>query len=96
MTVIGTDYTFAVLTGDFDLPFGTTADCGGESFRSNCPFFGNAVIDTRGTGMVLDKHVRSNMLDVDIVMSLYQCIQYTCQRLLRKSKYHSLNNPDIE
>ncbi|XP_056007344.1 A disintegrin and metalloproteinase with thrombospondin motifs 9-like isoform X2 [Ostrea edulis] len=57
MTVIGTDYTFAVLTGDFDLPFGTTADCGGESFRSNCPFFGNAVIDTRGTGMVLDKHI---------------------------------------
>ncbi|XP_056007341.1 A disintegrin and metalloproteinase with thrombospondin motifs 9-like isoform X1 [Ostrea edulis] len=57
MTVIGTDYTFASLTGDFNLPFGTTADCAGESFRSNCPYFGNAVINSRGTGMILDQNI---------------------------------------
>lgn len=68
MTVIGTDYTFASLTGDFNLPFGTTADCAGESFRSNCPYFGNAVINSRGTGMILDQNVRLHIRNFDIVM----------------------------
>jgi hypothetical protein len=62
MTVIGTDYTFATRTGDFQLPFGRTADCGGEKFRSNCPYFGNAVINTQGTGLILDPNVRLQVL----------------------------------
>ncbi|XP_062568442.1 A disintegrin and metalloproteinase with thrombospondin motifs 9-like isoform X2 [Saccostrea cucullata] len=56
MSVNGTDYTFAVRTGNFSLPFGQTTDCAGEInfVRKTCPRFSGAKINTRGTGMIFD------------------------------------------
>ncbi|XP_062575922.1 A disintegrin and metalloproteinase with thrombospondin motifs 9-like isoform X2 [Saccostrea cucullata] len=54
MSVNGTDYTFAVPTGDFSLSFGQTADCAAEKSRKNCFRFSSAKINTRGTGMIFD------------------------------------------
>lgn len=61
MTVNGSDYTFAVRTGDFNIVFGEATDCNGGSLQSNCPRFGNAVINTLGSGMILDRNVRLNV-----------------------------------
>ncbi|XP_062572692.1 uncharacterized protein LOC134234634 [Saccostrea cucullata] len=56
MSVDGTDYTFAVRTGDFNLTFGQTSDCAGEiGFVSKtCPRFSGAKINAQGTGMIFD------------------------------------------
>ncbi|XP_062578431.1 A disintegrin and metalloproteinase with thrombospondin motifs 9-like [Saccostrea cucullata] len=56
MSVNGTDYTFAVRTGNFSLSFGQTSDCAGEInfVRKTCPRFSGAKINTRGTGMIVD------------------------------------------
>ncbi|XP_048755486.2 A disintegrin and metalloproteinase with thrombospondin motifs 9-like [Ostrea edulis] len=54
MTINGADYTFAVRTGKFKLEFGQAMDCNGASSFSSCPHFGDAMINTLGTGIILD------------------------------------------
>jgi hypothetical protein len=61
MTINGSDYTFATRMGNVDLEFGEAHDCNGNAANPHCPHFGNAVINTLGTGLVLDKNVRFNI-----------------------------------
>lgn len=57
MEVEGTDYTFTSVTGSPTIKYGEAADCNGEYFRDPCPHFGHAIIDTRGTGLIVDPTV---------------------------------------
>ena len=57
MKINGTDYTFASHSGS-PLKYGHTKDCNGEAFRNPCPCFGNATIDTGGTGLIFNPTVR--------------------------------------
>eukprot|EP00105_Crassostrea_gigas_P005819 XP_011419543.1 PREDICTED: A disintegrin and metalloproteinase with thrombospondin motifs 20-like [Crassostrea gigas] len=57
MEVEGTDYTFTSMTGSPTIKYGEAADCNGEYFRDPCPHFGHAIIDTRGTGLIVDPTV---------------------------------------
>ncbi|XP_048755582.2 A disintegrin and metalloproteinase with thrombospondin motifs 9-like [Ostrea edulis] len=63
MTVIGSDYTFAVRTGNFKLEFGEAQDCNGYSSMSGCHRFGNAVINTLGTGLILDRNAKWGLIN---------------------------------
>jgi hypothetical protein len=59
MTIKGSDYTFAQRTGNINLEFGEAYDCNGMvHLNPHCPHFGNAIINTRGTGIILDPNVR--------------------------------------
>ena len=57
MEINETDYTFAS-PSESHLKYGHTTDCNGEAFRNPCPRFGNATIDTGGTGLIFDPTVR--------------------------------------
>jgi hypothetical protein len=60
MSINRSDYTFAEpATADSILTFGAAYDCNGGTLSSNCPRFGNAKINTLGTGLILDRNVRS-------------------------------------
>lgn len=61
MEIDGSDYTFASLTGSPTLPYGFTYDCNGAASKNPCPHFGSATINTRGTGLILDPTVRSQI-----------------------------------
>ncbi|XP_061194716.1 uncharacterized protein LOC133202859 [Saccostrea echinata] len=54
MEIDGNDYQFTSLTGSPTVEYGQSTDCNGESFRNPCPRFSEAVIDTRGTGLIVD------------------------------------------
>ncbi|XP_078312511.1 A disintegrin and metalloproteinase with thrombospondin motifs 9-like [Crassostrea virginica] len=53
MEIDGTDYTFASPSGSY-LKYGHITDCNGAADRNPCPRFGNATIDTGGTGLIFD------------------------------------------
>lgn len=53
MEVNGTDYTFTNISGSPTICYGEATDCNGESFLNPCLHFGNATIDTRGTGLII-------------------------------------------
>jgi hypothetical protein len=75
MTINGLDYTFAARTGNFNLEFGEAYDCNGNVATPNCPHFGNVVINTLGTGLILDKNVKFNsfILKVcDVYMTIFR------------------------
>ncbi|XP_062616842.1 A disintegrin and metalloproteinase with thrombospondin motifs 9-like [Saccostrea cucullata] len=57
MEVKGTDYSFATKTGSPTSPYGEIHDCNGEDFRSPCPYFSSAIINTRETGLVVSPSV---------------------------------------
>ena len=57
MEINGKDYTFASPSGS-PLEYGYTTDCNGAADRNPCPRFGNATIDTGGTGLIFDPTVR--------------------------------------
>ena len=57
MEINGTDYTFASHSGS-PLKYGHTTDCNGGASKNPCPRFGNATIDTGGTGLIFDPSVR--------------------------------------
>ena len=61
MEIDGSDYTFALLTGSPTLSYGFTYDCNGVASKNPCPHFGSATINTRGTGLILDPTVRSQI-----------------------------------
>ncbi|XP_061194718.1 A disintegrin and metalloproteinase with thrombospondin motifs 9-like [Saccostrea echinata] len=54
MEVNGLDFTSALLTGTPTISYGEIRDCNGKSFRSPCPHFASATINTKGTGLVID------------------------------------------
>ncbi|XP_078312928.1 A disintegrin and metalloproteinase with thrombospondin motifs 9-like [Crassostrea virginica] len=53
MKINGTDYTFTSHFGS-PLQYGHTTDCNGGASKNPCPRFGNATIDTGGTGLIFD------------------------------------------
>lgn len=62
MEVVGGDYTFTSVTGSPTIGYGESDDCNGPYRLNPCPHFGHAVIDTRGTGLIVDPNVRSRVL----------------------------------
>ncbi|XP_062583805.1 uncharacterized protein LOC134245540 [Saccostrea cucullata] len=54
MEINGNDYNFTLLTGSPTISYGETMDCNGESFQDPCPRFSQAVINTTGTGLIVD------------------------------------------
>lgn len=62
MVVNGTDYTFTSVTGSPTIKYGESTDCNGQYYLNPCPHFGHAVIDTRGTGLIVDPSVRSSFI----------------------------------
>lgn len=63
MVVNGTDYTFTSVTGSPTMKYGESHDCNGISSRDPCPHFGNATIDTRGTGLIVDPSTTFGLID---------------------------------
>ncbi|XP_061171906.1 A disintegrin and metalloproteinase with thrombospondin motifs 9-like [Saccostrea echinata] len=63
MEVNGMDYSFALLTGTPTISYGRIRDCNGESFRSPCPHFASATINTKGTGLVIDPSLTWGVID---------------------------------
>lgn len=61
MEVVGGDYTFTSVTGSPTIGYGESDDCNGPYRLDPCPHFGHAVIDTRGTGLIVDPNVRSRV-----------------------------------
>ena len=57
MEINGTDYTFASNSGS-PLKYGHITDCNGKYHLRPCPRFGNATINTGGTGLIFDPTVR--------------------------------------
>lgn len=53
MEVNGTDYTFTNISGSPTISYGEATDCNGQKIWNPCPHFGNATIDTRGTGLII-------------------------------------------
>lgn len=61
MDVNRTDYTFTSTTGSINTKFGKAIDCNGPQYVDTCPHFGKAIIDTRGTGLIIDPTVWTNI-----------------------------------
>lgn len=57
MVIHGTDLTFATMTGTYTFAYGETADCNGEDIKNTCHHFGNVIINTKGTGLIVDPTV---------------------------------------
>ncbi|XP_011419542.3 A disintegrin and metalloproteinase with thrombospondin motifs 9 [Magallana gigas] len=62
MVVNGTDYTFTSVTGSPTIKYGESTDCNGQYYLNPCPHFGHAVIDTRGTGLIVDPSITFGLL----------------------------------
>lgn len=54
MLINRTDLTFTTTTGSYKFAYGGTADCNGEDIINTCHHFGKAIINTRGTGLIVD------------------------------------------
>lgn len=63
MVVNGTDYTFTSVTGSPTIKYGESTDCNGQYDLNPCPHFGHAVIDTRGTGLIVDPSITFGLLE---------------------------------
>jgi hypothetical protein len=62
LSINRSDYTFAESnTGNSILTFGAADDCNGGTSSSICPRFGKANINTLGTGLILNRNVRSTV-----------------------------------
>lgn len=60
MKVNESDFTFTSQTGSDPVQCGYADDCNGGHSLNPCPHFGTAIIDTRGTELVVDPTVCSN------------------------------------
>lgn len=96
MVVNGTDYTFTSVTGSPTMKYGESQDCNGISSRDPCPHFGNATIDTRGTGLIVDPSVRSSFILICLIKSpsvtILNFIQYTNDLNFRQSFHYLFSN----
>ncbi|XP_062601054.1 A disintegrin and metalloproteinase with thrombospondin motifs 9-like [Saccostrea cucullata] len=58
MEIYCNDYTFTSVTGSPTIEYGQSTDCNGESFRNPCPRFSEAVINSMGTGLIVDPTIK--------------------------------------